>query len=82
MNFYRYPLPIETAIIDYRTRFGTYPLVMAVNPHRLTTANRALDNMNLNVTVQLVGGCLADEVWLNIPEATEPQNGDEQLTLF
>lgn len=60
-TFYRYPLPIKAALVDYRRRFNCYPNIITVNRARLTEAQ------DLGLKPVTSGGCLASEVWLSEP---------------
>ena len=61
-TFYRYPLPITTALEDYHQKHGHYPAIVLVNRANLTAA-QALGK----APVEPSGGCLASEVWLAVP---------------
>jgi hypothetical protein len=81
MNYYRYPLPIESAIADYRQRFGELPTHWVINKKILPVAALSAQSLNLEPDIQTSGGCLTGEIWLNAPtngNGNEPSHQNTQ----
>jgi len=77
-QYYRFPYSIHKAIADYKQLTGKQPQVMIVHPSRFTDAQENIQNLDMKVATS--GGCLATELWLNIPEAGRQEAS--QLALF
>jgi hypothetical protein len=63
------PEHLGKALDDYRTMQGYIPPKVTVHQSQVERAREILREMDVvNVTVEGLGGCLANEVWLWLPD--------------
>ncbi len=57
---------IKDAITSFYAEFQHLPAAVVVNGNNATDAARAVDALELRLPVNTIGGCLLDEVWLEM----------------
>jgi hypothetical protein len=65
---------LDEAVHDYRALRGHLPPRVTVHKSLLEEARQTLREMNVvNVAVEGLGGCLANEIWLWLPDDEEAE---------
>ena len=57
---------LNKVLIKYQARLGRLPRGLFVNPRRVEEARQALQELKFKIEVAPMGGCLNNEIWLEV----------------